>query len=85
MIRKNFSLSNRQELLLRQLAKARGVSQSEIIRRALEREFQQGTRHRRKGDPEAWARARRVMLALQAQGPLPDGQREWKREDLYLR
>lgn len=79
------SLSKHQDLLLKRLAKARGVSQSEIIRRVLEREFQHSTVTQRQRDPEAWARVRRVMPALQAQGPLPNAPRTWTREDLYSR
>lgn len=83
IIRKTVHLSQRQALLLKRLAQARGISQAEIIRQALDRELNQGTVRRRQRDPEAWARARRVMLTLQAQGPLPDRPRTWKREDLY--
>jgi hypothetical protein len=40
MIRKQFYLTQQQNLLLKRLAKERGVSESEVIRQALEREFQ---------------------------------------------
>lgn len=83
MIRKQIYLGKRQEQLLKRLAKARGISEAEIIRQALDRELNQGTLHHQRRDPEAWARARRVMLALQAQGPLPNQPRKWKRDDLY--
>lgn len=83
MIRKQIYLGKRQELFLKRLAKARGISEAEIIRQALDRELNLGSRQRKQRDPEAWARARRVMLALQAQGPLPNRPRRWKRDDLY--
>lgn len=83
IIRKTIHLSQRQALLLKRLARARGISQAEIIRWALDRELNQGAKHRRQGNPEAWERARRVMLVLQAQGPLPNHPRKWKRDDLY--
>lgn len=82
-IRKQIYLGKHQDAMLKRLAKARGLSEAEIIRQALDREFNQGTRSRKQRDPEAWARARRVMLALQAQGPLPNHPRSWRREDLY--
>lgn len=83
MIRKQIYLEKRQESMLERLAKARGISVAEIIRQAIDREFNPGTTRRKQRDPEAWARARRVMLALQAQGPLPRRTRNWKRDDLY--
>ena len=69
--------------MLKRLAKVRGISEAELIRQALDREFNQGAPRRYPRDPQAWARARRVMLALQAQGPLPNRRRTWQREDLY--
>ncbi len=39
MVRKQFCLTQQQNLLLKRLAKERGVSESEVIRQALEREF----------------------------------------------
>lgn len=83
MIRKQIYLGKRQDLLLKRLSKARGISEAELIRRALDREFNQAEPRRSPRDPQAWARARRVMLALQAQGPLLDHPRRWRREDLY--
>lgn len=83
MIRKQIYLGKRQDLLLKRLAKARGISEAELIRQALDREFNQGGPRRAPRDPRAWARSRRVMLALQAQGPLLDHPRRWQREELY--
>lgn len=83
MIRKQIYLGKRQELLLKRLSKARGISEAELIRQALDRELNQGAARRQARDPRAWARARRVMLTLQAQGPLPARPRRWKRDDLY--
>ncbi len=39
MVRKQIYLTRQQNLLLKRLAKESGVSESEIIRQALEREF----------------------------------------------
>lgn len=83
MIRKQIYLGKRQELMLKRLSRARGISEAELIRQALEREFNQGAVRRQPRDPAAWARVRHVMLALQAQGPLPNRRRAWRREELY--
>jgi hypothetical protein len=40
MIRKQIYLTRRQDILLKRLAKERGVSEAEVIRQALEREAQ---------------------------------------------
>ena len=39
MVYKNFNISQKQDLLLKQVAKQRGVSQAAVIRQALDREF----------------------------------------------
>jgi len=83
MIRKQIYIAKRQEQILKRLAKRRGLSEAEIIRQALDRELNLGVSRRQPRDPEAWARARRLMLSLQAQGPLPNRPRNWTREDLY--
>lgn len=38
MIRKHFRITKRQDLLIKRIAKRHGVSEAEIIRRAIERE-----------------------------------------------
>ena len=38
MVRKQFYIHKRQQLLLRRLSQARGVSEAEIVRQAIERE-----------------------------------------------
>lgn len=83
MIRKQIYLGKKQDLLLKRLSKSRGISEAELVRQALDREFNQGATRRTPRDPQAWARARRLMLALQARGPLPARPRQWQREDLY--
>lgn len=83
MVRKQIYLPKRQETLLKRLAKLRGMSEAEIIRSALEDLLRGGGARPVQPDPEAWARARRVMLSLQAEGPLPNRRRSWTRDELY--
>lgn len=83
MVRKQIYLLKRQEARLKRMAKLRGISEAEVIRSALDDVLRDvGTRPLHP-DPEAWARARRVMLSLQAEGPLPNRRRSWTRDDLY--
>jgi hypothetical protein len=83
MIRKQIYIERRQEARLKRLAKKRGVSEAEVIRRALDQELQGAGAPHVHPDPEAWGEALRFMYALHAQGPLPDQRRTWKREDAY--
>jgi hypothetical protein len=83
MIRKQIYIGKRQQALLRRLAKARGVSEAEIIRQALDQQMTGAATQPLPSDPEAWERARAFMLELQARGPLPGQRRTWKREDAY--
>ena len=41
MIRKHFRITRRQDMLIKRIAKMRGVSEAEIIRQAIERETSQ--------------------------------------------
>ncbi len=40
LVRKQFYIQKKQDVLLKRLAKARGISEAEIIRQAIEREYQ---------------------------------------------
>jgi len=82
MMRKQIYIQKRQQVLLRRLARARGVSEAELIRQAIDNHVSAGARLAQP-DPEAWEKARRFMLALHAHGPVQGQPRNWKREDLY--
>jgi len=82
MVRKQIYIQKRQQAVLKRLARARGVSEAELIRQAIDHHVSAGTRSAQP-DPEAWEKAHRFMLALQARGPLHGQPRNWKREDLY--
>jgi pyrroloquinoline quinone (PQQ) biosynthesis protein C len=83
MIRKQIYIGKRHQALLRRLAKARGVSEAELIRQAIEQQAASATAQPLPPDPEAWERARAFMLELQARGPIVGQRRAWKREDAY--
>lgn len=83
MIRKQIYIPKRQLLLLKRLAKARGVSEAEIIRQAIDRQISGASTQPFRPDSKAWERALALMKLLQAQGPLPDRPRNWTRDELY--
>ena len=81
-IRKQIYLDRLQNAQLRQLANATGLSQSEIIRRALDLRLSSFSPQLRK--LAAWEEEVRFIKEWTAQGPVA-GKRDWKREDLYDR
>lgn len=83
MVRKQIYIEPRQEMLLKRLARSRGVSEAELIRQAIDRQVG-GVRQRSlPPDPVAWEQAYQFMLDLRAQGPMEGEQRTWRRQDLY--
>jgi hypothetical protein len=82
MVRKQIYIERRQQILLERLSRARGVSQAEIIRDAIEREAAGDGRRRGPPDLTAWAS---VLAAVEQRGRA--GERgpayEWNREDAY--
>jgi hypothetical protein len=82
MIRKQIYIQKDQEDRLKKIAETRGVSEAEIIRRALDVELKHAG-FRLAYDDEAWARAYQFMLDLAKRGPVPQRKRDWTREELY--
>ncbi len=83
MVRKQIYLEKRQDSQLKRLAQARGVSEAEIIREALDRQLNGGTNRPAHYDPEAWRQIEAFIASLRAKGPLPKRRRDWTREELY--
>lgn len=81
MVRKQIYIEQRQEKALKQRARELGLSEAEIIRRALQVALRSGT-PAFIPDPAAWDRLKADIEAWAAQGPVPGG-RTWTREDLY--
>jgi hypothetical protein len=82
MVRKQIYIDKRQKAQLKRAAKARGTSEAELIRQAIDRQLASGGAglpH----DVAAWERAVSLMRSLQAQGPLPNRCRSWTRDELY--
>jgi hypothetical protein len=82
MVRKQIYIRKQQDRLIKRLAEARGVSEAEVVRQALENEAQE-TRMPEYFDLHAWEQAREFMASLHALGPIEGKPRDWKREDLY--
>lgn len=81
-IRKQIYLDRDQELHLKRLAAAMGISEAEIIRRSLD--LRLGTPRQLPRDLSAWEEEKQFIRDWIAKGPVAGG-RTWKREDLYDR
>jgi hypothetical protein len=83
-VRKTICKEPAQALLLKQTAAAEGVSEDEIVRRAINLLAEQVSDAPRR--QEAWHQARQVLDEWIAHRPLPkDETAPWRREDLYDR
>jgi hypothetical protein len=82
MIRKQVYIEPRQDAVLKRLARTRGVTEAEIIRRAIDREAGAPATLAGQPDTEAWEEARAFIRSLIDRGPVPGGRR-WSREELY--
>ena len=82
MIRKQIYIQKSQEERLKKVAEARGISEAEIIRRALETELKRAG-YRPAYDQEAWKRLYAAILEMDKLPPVPQKKRDWTREDLY--
>ena len=82
MVRKQIYIQKSQEERLKKVAEARGVSEAEIIRRALENEMKRAG-YRLAYDRDAMQRLYKAMLDQDKKPPVPRKKRDWKREDLY--
>ena len=83
MVRKQIYLERRQEARLKRMARARGISEAEVIRQAIDRQIMGVAVETGGGDPSAWDSALRFMRSLAAR-PRKGGQgRGWTREDAY--
>lgn len=81
-IRKQIYLEPEQDLRLKRMSAATGLSEAEIIRRALDARLDESIIQR--PDLAAWIREREFIRRLIAAGSVAGG-RTWKREDAYDR
>ena len=82
MIRKQIYIARRQQLLLTQLTKARGLSESEVIRQAIEHEAVGG--YAQETEPDTSSLDRLIEFALNRRElDNYDEPLQWSREDAY--
>lgn len=81
MVRKQIYIHRRQQALLRRLAHARGVSEAEIVRQAIEREAMGEGHALETYDAGAWDEILAFVASRNhATGAAPY---QWRREDAY--
>ena len=80
VIRKQIYLEERQQAAIQSLAEARGVSEAAVIRDAIDRQSDPGSRTPM--DPGAWKRAMDLMRSLDKTSD-SRSRVKWTREDLY--
>jgi hypothetical protein len=80
MIRKQIYIESRQDTTLKQQAKALGITEAEVIRRAIDRQMALVRLNVR--DLKAWEREKAFIAKRMAKCRAPGG-RLWKREDAY--
>lgn len=80
MIRKQIYIESRQDNNLKKQARHLGVTEAEVIRRAIDRQMisvRFGSKEKK-----AWEREKEFIAKRMAKGPISGG-RQWKREDAY--
>jgi hypothetical protein len=80
MVRKQVYIEPQQEAQLKQRAAETGMSEAEIIRRAIDSWLKDEVRRLRA--KQAWEKARSLMEERYTRGPVPGG-RTWTRDELY--
>lgn len=80
MIRKQVYLAPEQDAILKERARLLGVSEAEVLRRAIDLQKTASLTHVR--DPESWDREKRYIEERMAAG-LTAKPRRFKREDAY--
>ena len=81
MLRKQIYIPKRQQILLKKLAKARGVSEAEVIRQAIEREAVFSTAQLATSDHSALEDF--IHFGLSRHAGEDTTQRSWTRQELY--
>jgi hypothetical protein len=82
MVRKQFYIHKRHQLLLKKLARAKGVSEAEIVRQAIEHEATGSERQTLAPDRAAWEE---ILAELEARKSLgvQSTPYHWDRQDAY--
>jgi hypothetical protein len=82
MVRKQIYIQKRQNILLKRLAQARGLSEAEIIRQAIEREVSSSASLPLSDEQVAWQEMLK-FLEQRAEKILPGEPYRWNREEIY--
>ena len=82
MVRKQIYIQERQNLLLKRLAEARGVSEAEVIRQALEREFTGENKQAVVADVRAMEEFFEFALSRRSL-PRTGKAYQWNRQEIY--
>jgi hypothetical protein len=82
MVRKQIYIHKRQNALLKCLSQARGVSEAEIIRQAIDREISGGAARSTTGDRTAWEEFEAFQMARRELGITGEPLR-WNRQEIY--
>ena len=82
MIRKQIYIHKRQEILLKRLARARGLSEAEIVRRAIEREASGNSPQPLAADGSAWDEILEFVAGRKALGSQGEPY-YWDRQDAH--
>jgi hypothetical protein len=82
MIRKQVYIQERQQTVLRRIARKRGVSEAAVIRQAIDGQLEGGQTRFAPPDEEAWRKVLASMRAAQ-RSKRSVRVRSWKRDDLY--
>jgi len=80
MVRKQIYIESRQDTTLKKQAKIFGITEAEIIRRAIDRQMASVRLDVR--DIKAWEREKAFIAKRIAKGPV-SGSRRWRREEAY--
>ena len=81
MVRKQIYIQKRQDILIKRLSQARGVSEAELIRQAIERELS-GSAQPVSGSVSAVDDFARLALSKRAQSTQSEPY-HWNREEIY--
>jgi len=82
MIRKQIYIQERQEVLLKHLSQARGLSEAEIIRQAIERELAGASTQPVAPDRSAWQELV-AFLEVRQETALKGTPYQWNRAEIY--
>ena len=82
MIRKQFYIHKRQQVLLKRLARRRGASEAEVIRQTIDQQMQSAAHQSLPPDPQALQAIIQFALERRKLGEISKPY-QWQREDAY--